>query len=246
MRIVSFKVLTKEVNAQVLVTDKDGTVAVDPKKRKAPVHDDMKAALNLLKPHLIVLFGIVKYKDWEVMSHADREDLLGEIHPHGYALGGEDHDEGVTLTGHRIIDGGFSTNLVTPYRRFQEKPETAYPEMEKLQEALAIIDKEAKGYLDGSKRGTNGQQNLPFQEGEKAGMEKKHVKTPVKKEVVTKMHIANPVNDDEGGGILAGGIPSADLNTQAAMKDEEKKTPAGGKKRVPQTAKYPSGIPKTE
>lgn len=162
MSIVSFKLVGKEVFINSFVLDKDGNKYIDPKKRKAPVHDDLTTALNLLKKHLAIMCGQVTLKRYNAWSVTQQEEFLSQFHPHGYSLGGDNKDEGVTLLGHRTIEGGYPLNLVSPFRRFDEKEESRYQLMPELEEVLDRLKDEASEYLDGSKRGNAGQGTLPF------------------------------------------------------------------------------------
>lgn len=264
-RIQKFKIVDKTLYFTLLERELDGSMGADDKRRKAPWHKDLQAALDGLALHFAILTSGVDI-DTVTPAHikAPPAELTAGFHMHGYSFGGgDDKDEGISLMGHRIVLGGYSMTLTAPFRRFKEAPESRYKYMDDLERRLTRLDEEVRAYLDGTKRGTGGQGTLDMPDA-----------PPVKQGAgkVTKAKIAPPESVTTTTAI-GNKLPRADADAQARVREwspaeyaklleegkatdldivkampddaaDKKKTPTG--KRGQQTAANPAGEPQTD
>lgn len=124
----------------------------------AEVHPDFKKAMSALTVHLAVISEFVD------LDHVDNVTpaMIQDFSVTSYSIGGKEDNEGIVITGHKILSTGKALGLNTPFTRFEE--EDGYVFMEHVINQLGIIEDEAKAYLDGSKVGVNKQLNMAFDE----------------------------------------------------------------------------------
>lgn len=215
-------------------------------------HPDLKKSFDALVIHFALMTGQVPVKSVKDIANV-KEELIEGFRVASFSIGGE--REGVTITGTRLLWNGKAFNSNTPYYLFEESEQNRYTYMDELIEALVRVDEELKKYMDGTKRGTDGQLTM-------------FADTPP----VTKMQIAEPekpvFNSDTQGlhdvteeyiemnneRKKAVKIPQADPDAMARVaaaedNDDILKTPtplptpkkSKGKKKVAQSADAPGG-----
>lgn len=138
--------------------------AVDAKGKKCmvpgaeytdPVHVDFQKRLDALNVHLALSTSMLPIPS----DLGDiNEELLSYYHMHGVSI----KDDGVTLSGHKILPNKKAFNFNSPFIRFSESEETQYTFVEELIEALEDLKKETNAYIDGSKRADDAQLSLNF------------------------------------------------------------------------------------
>lgn len=138
----------------------------------APIHPDLKKAFDALIIHFAIMTGQLPLKSVKDITNF-KDELIEGFKVSGISIGGD--NEGITLTGTRLLWNGKAFNSNTPYYKFEESDQTRYTHMDDLIERLDRVKDELIKYMDG-KRGADGQLDL-FESD---------------KEKVTKMQIAEP------------------------------------------------------
>lgn len=209
---------------QYLKTDDTGAKSKGSESLKAPVHADLKQAFENLGIHLAIMCGYVpssKVKDIET----PKPELSEGFHVTSYSIGGDEDDQGVVISGHKLLPDGKAVILNTPFRRFTESEQSRYVFMDDLQERLDRLDTEVRSYVDGSKRGADAQLNL-FEGDEKKETVNKMQVLPEEKPVFKEPMVTGVETDVTDLYIKPGGakIPQADpeaMKRVAAMDHEE-------------------------
>lgn len=112
-------------------------------------HPDLRNAIQDMNIHLALMCGYLSTKQIKSLDKYEPEQLK-PFHISGISI---KHDEGITITGHRINEQKKAVILNTPYALFSEDDKSRYRWMDDLQVTLAIIIDEVKQYIDGSKQG---------------------------------------------------------------------------------------------
>ncbi|HCY40407.1 MAG TPA: hypothetical protein DHV48_03500 [Prolixibacteraceae bacterium] len=91
------------------------------KKCSQVVHADLRAALERLKLHLVVVCeqpeaGKVNFES----IHEFKLDDLDNYIVTGYTIGGNDESAGVTIIGQKLLKSGQVLNLIAPFTKFEE------------------------------------------------------------------------------------------------------------------------------
>lgn len=195
---------------------------------EAPIHPDLLQCFKNLAIHLAVMCYYVKAKDVKNISSPDEKLSEGFV-VRGISYGGDDDDQGITLTGHYLGDGK-PVILNTPFRRFGESEQTGYKFIDDLETRLNRLTDEVEAYMKGEKRGTDPQGKIDFPE------------TPI-----TKAQILPP-DDGSEKPLFKGGIPAADpeaMKRVAGFEEaeviSETKKKAGRPRKVAQSSENPSG-----
>lgn len=123
------------------------------------MHPDLRNAIQDLDIHLALLCGYLSTKQIKSLDKYEPEQLK-PFKISGISI---KHEEGITITGHRINDQKKAVILNTPYTLFNEDAKTRYRWMDDLLITLAIITDEVMHYLDGSKQGVE-QTKIEFPE----------------------------------------------------------------------------------
>lgn len=141
-------------------------------KHKAPIHKDLKTALNALEIHLAVMTDYVSPAGVEIA--APDPELTEKFHVHGYSIGGGEDSRGVILSGHLILKNGLAHNFNTPFFKFEQPETSRYTFMDDLIARINVIESEIAEYLDG-KRGELAEPELAFpkEEEKENGQQKK-------------------------------------------------------------------------
>lgn len=216
-------------------------------------HPDLKKSFEALVIHFALMTGQVPVKSVKDIINV-KEDLIEGFRVASFSIGGE--REGVTITGTRLLWNGKAFNSNTPYYLFEESEQNRYTFMDELIEALERLDDELKKYMDGTKRGTDGQLTMfadapPVTKMQIAVPEKPvfndtqglHDVTEEYIEMNTKRKQAAtiPQADPEAmARVAAGGIEDAEVLEETPNKPPKK--PKGARtKKVAQSADAPGG-----
>ena len=130
------------------------------KKCSQIVHADLKAALERLKLHLVVICeqpeaGLINF---ESIHQFDMEQLDNYVVT-GYTIGGSDESAGVTIIGQKLLKSGQVLNLIAPFTKFEDTD--AYMFAGELYADIQACDWEVTEYLFGEKWGIK-QQEFDF------------------------------------------------------------------------------------
>jgi hypothetical protein len=117
-------------------------------------HPDLKKSFDALVIHFALMTGQIPVKSVKDIENVKAE-LIEGFRVASFYIGGE--REGVTITGTRLLWNGKAFNSNTPYYLFEESEQNRYAFMDELIVALERVDEELKKYMDGTKRGTDGQ-----------------------------------------------------------------------------------------
>lgn len=142
----------------------DGSSSEVTEKHNSKVHEDLKNAMAQLRVHLGMMTGYIKKSD--VKDPAMYGKDVDSFHVGGYSIGGDDEDQGIVISGHRILpDGGKAVILNTPFTRFNEDEATRYKFMDQLIDLVENVRNEVNAYL-GGKFALNPQTSLELKDGE--------------------------------------------------------------------------------
>lgn len=165
----------EKVEISFTKTADNGTKSSGSEVFTAPIHPDLKKAFDGLIIHYAIMTGQLPLKSVKDITNY-KDELIEGFKVSSYSIGGE--NEGITITGTRLLWNGKAFNSNTPYYLFEESEQNRYTHMDDLVAKLGRVDEELKKYMEGTKRGTDGQ--LDMFEGQD------------KKDQVTKMQIAEP------------------------------------------------------
>lgn len=139
------------------------------KKCSQIVHTDLKAALERLKIHLVV---VCEQKEAELVNfesiHEFNLEQFDNYIVTGYSIGGSDENAGVTIIGQKLLKSGSVLNLVSPFVKFQDME--AYDFAGELDADIQACNWEVEEYLFGEKWGLK-QQEFDFDAPEGAEIE---------------------------------------------------------------------------
>lgn len=130
------------------------------KKCSQIVHADLKAALERLKLHLVVICeqpeaGLVNSES----IHQFNMEQLDNYVVTGYTIGGSDESAGVTVIGQKLLKSGKVLNLIAPFTKFEDFE--SYDFAGELFADIQACDCEVTEYLFGEKWGIK-QQEFDF------------------------------------------------------------------------------------
>lgn len=122
------------------------------KKCSQIVHADLRAALERLKLHLVVVCeqpeaGMI---DFESIHEFNLEQLDKYIVT-GYVVGGNDESAGVTIIGQKLLKSGSVLNLISPFTKFEDTENYAFAG--ELYADIQACNWEVSEYLFGEKWG---------------------------------------------------------------------------------------------
>jgi hypothetical protein len=177
------------------------------------IHQDLKNAFVGLHIHWGIMSGFITTKQVKKIDAYDSE-LVKDIHVSGIIRGGNDDEEYIILTGYRIGEYKKASNMNTPLFRIEEDEATRYKFMDELLEVIENIEKEVNLNL-GGKIAPETQQSLNFDDPEEKP--KRGNKAQILPPVTPESIVGSIVNEANG------------------------KKGTGGKRKVAQSAKHPSG-----
>lgn len=118
-----------------------------------PVHEDLKNAFQKLHRHLAI---IADYKDAPKKSTTFQETEFSKFGVRGFTIGGNDENEGVTISGY--MEGKYGmVNLNTPFTKFES---AEYPFLSELHMDVSACIDEVEEYLFNGKRAPEKQLDL--------------------------------------------------------------------------------------
>lgn len=130
-------------------------------KHKATVHPDLKKSFSDMAIHLALLSDFAVTSDIDDITSPD-EELTRKFEVRGFSYGGAEGEEGVVLSGHKILRNGKALGLNTPFTRFTEAEESIYQFIDDLQDRLDHACDEVKAYIMGAKIAPDPQPELAF------------------------------------------------------------------------------------
>ena len=90
------------------------------KKCSQIVHSDLKAALEKLKPHLVLICEQPEARAIIDTGFFDFDiENLDNYNVTGYSIGGSDEHLGVTIIGQKLLKSGQVLNLIAPFTKFE-------------------------------------------------------------------------------------------------------------------------------
>jgi hypothetical protein len=236
-------------------TDKEATAPVEKGPYTAEVHEDLILAMAKLDIHLAAMTGQYKLVA-DAIDDVPAQDYES-FHAKSYSFTG-DKIKGIIISGHRVLENGKVFNFNTPNYLLEQNETTGYLYMEDVLDAVERINKEAKAFLDGSKRGKDPQGKIPFAD-EKGKGEKTAVQilkpegegqewTPEQYKAATKGKGIPPADPEAMKRVSEDDIKlgQAVLDTVNSAKIKNLPSNKKGTKKVAQTAAVPSGEIKEE
>ena len=131
------------------------------KKCSQIVHSDLKAALEKLKPHLVL---ICEQPEADEIKRAGIYDFdvesLDNYVVRGYSIGGTDESVGVTIIGQKLLKTGMVLNINAPFTKYED--EDAYDFAGALAADIEACNYEVQEYLFNGKWGIK-QQEFDFE-----------------------------------------------------------------------------------
>lgn len=138
-----------EVNLDETITTSGGGSVTNEilKKCNTLVHDDLLAAFDRLKIHMV---KACDFKKSELITKESIENfdlsLLSDYRVKGFSIGGEDDNEGVVLIGSREFASGKVLNIITPFIRYADEVDP-YEFAPELADAVNAAVYEVEQYL---------------------------------------------------------------------------------------------------
>lgn len=123
-----------------------------------PIHQDLKDSFSKLHKHLAVLCDEVKPKG-KVLANFDHDSLV-KFTVKGFSIGGNDENEGVTVSGFKDGEYGI-VNLNTPFTKWESDD---YGYASELAEDIQACVYEVEQYLFEGKRAPEQQLAMDFGE----------------------------------------------------------------------------------
>ena len=115
-------------------------------------HDDFERKLETLSIHFALLTGYLRPGGIKTIEeYQDNDGTVQSFKVSAFHIGGKDEDQGVVITGHRILPNGKAQILNSPFYRFNEDDASRYKFMDDLQLALEDCKEEAVKYISGEK-----------------------------------------------------------------------------------------------
>jgi hypothetical protein len=174
MKILKVKLIKGGEKLELGMKESGIIQADDVKECKNPVHPDLSKAVQSLAVHLAILCDFIEPKQ------SKDEDEIEKFTVTGYAIGGKEGEEGVTITGMRKTKSGQKYSINSPFTRFEASDEARYILMGDLTSKIDAIEEEVKKYLFEGKM----QQPSLFNKEEQ-------------EDAVTHMQIAGPKTEEE-------------------------------------------------
>lgn len=84
------------------------------------VHNDLYGAMDKLKIHFVKLCDLYEGKDLTPETF-NSEEQLTKFKVTSFSIGGEEKNEGVTITGQKELAGGKILNLNTPFTKYSDE-----------------------------------------------------------------------------------------------------------------------------
>lgn len=170
-KIVAGTLLYVEYEEHVHETDDSAPVTYKHKMEGgAYIHEDLKAAFDNLRRHLIALCEMGKYADVENDEQEKARLKLDLYKVVSFVLSGEDDHRGVTLVGHKTLKRKKLLQLVASHTKF-DLDKTDYEFAEDLYNAVMNASAEVISYITGEKKGVNPQAEFDYSKSSEKEME---------------------------------------------------------------------------
>lgn len=118
----------------------------------APIHSDLRNCFKTLIPHFALLTEEVSKEIGERIFEYNEpipEEMIHKFSVIGFSIGGTGDGEGVTLIGNKELNTGKRVSFNTPFQRFYDDSENAYPYTRELNEAITATINEVELYMNG-------------------------------------------------------------------------------------------------
>ena len=128
------------------------------------VHNDLKRAFNLLKPHVVKICEMPESEQVAIEYPLEDEYNDEELNNYvvtGYVRGGTGEYEGVTIIAQKLLKCGKTLNLVVPFIKFSPE-NNDYPYSDELKCVIDMCDYEVDAYLFDNKWGVRQQDLFGF------------------------------------------------------------------------------------
>jgi hypothetical protein len=139
-----------EVEFEEKITTAEGeTFTIEgTKKCTYSPHSDLYGRFDRLKIHLAALCEQVS--EAELADQREDHPALGKLKVTGFAIGGENEHEGVTLIGRKGLANNRVLNLVSPFTKWEDE-HNGYKWSYELGSIIQECQSEVEQYLDGKK-----------------------------------------------------------------------------------------------
>lgn len=161
MKIRRFKILKDSIEVEYQEQKPDGTPKKVKEEHQTKPHADLLQSYENLRVHFALLTGYIGIKQVKKIE-TPPEELIESFSVHSISVKSGD-DPGVVITGQKTLEDGKKVTVNTPFTRFGESDEAkGYRYIDDLIDKIDRANQEQTAYLDGSKKGDDPQQTLPF------------------------------------------------------------------------------------
>lgn len=161
--ITKIKVLKEKGELNFTKTLADGKHSDDSSAPEWEIHPDLKEEIKKLRIHMATLTDHLDAGKMKDINKVD-ENKYDCYHANGYSISGKEGQEGVVITGYKILKSGKPLTINTPFERFEAEDGKRYLFMDELYDQLGLIEKEAIDYLNGDKKAPSPQMAMEFNE----------------------------------------------------------------------------------
>jgi len=116
-------------------------------KHGSKVHNDFKDALDKMRIHMAMLFGFVRPN--EIKDPVSYMTGVENYFVQSFSISGEDEDQGIVISGYRILPSKKAAIINTPFTRFNEDETTRYKHMDELLKVVTEVREETIKYMGG-------------------------------------------------------------------------------------------------
>lgn len=124
----------------------------------APIHPDLQEKFNALIPHFALLTEqigeFIMEKVVRENNESEKEELVERFNVTGITISDSNGEEGVVLTGQKILKNGKVVNFNTPFTKYYDDMES-YEYGEELQKTVADLKEEVLEYMNGKQAESN-------------------------------------------------------------------------------------------
>ena len=154
-RINKAKLSNEQLTVEYTEVFKDGNYKNDVTKScKQIVHNDLKLALAMLKPHVAAICEMPEAREVNALEPTDADmKTLESYIVTGYSKGGSDENAGVTIIAQKLLKIGKTLNLTVPFVQFEDESSNAYAYAVILKAIIDRCDYEVDAYLFDEKWG---------------------------------------------------------------------------------------------
>lgn len=134
-------------------------------KSKEPIHDDLRNAVNALKPYLMEVCEMSETDgiDWNNLNGSITSEACIKFGVNGITISGSDKQTSVTISGFKLLKTNKTLFFNTPRVFIDMENEDHYERCDELKEIVQDICFEAEAYIINHKYAVY-QQELPFKD----------------------------------------------------------------------------------